>query len=474
MNLQFQTLDGGRTEVRDADFHGLRTAFLGRLIACGDADFDEARRVWNGTIDRRPALIARCSGAADAIAAVNFASRHGLLVAVRGGGHSIPGHSVCDGGLVIDLGRMRGVDVDPRRRTVRAQGGALWGDLDHESQTFGLATPGGVVSTTGIAGLTLGGGSQSWLIRKHGSAADNLVSAQVVTANGDLVTASDIENPDLFWGLRGGGGNFGVVTSFEFRLHPVGPLVLAGGAFFAWDRLKEITNFYLDYVKNLPDELTTALFYRTAPSASFLPASIHGQNVASISACYAGPIEEGERVVAPIRALKPTVDLLGPMRYTALQAMFDPLVPKGTRAYMKSDYFDEVPPAMVNDMVAWAGKKPGALAMAQLHHYGGALSRRASDATPFAHRDATFAFSPNGLWNQPEETDAHVKWVKGFWQALRSYSPRGAYVNFLTDEGQDRVRESYQGNYDRLVQIKRKYDPANLFRMNQNIRPDAH
>jgi len=389
VNLQFQTLDGGKIEVRDADFHGLRTAFRGRLIACGDADFDQARRVWNGTIDRRPALIARCSGAADVIAAVNFASRHGLLVAVRGGGHSIPGHSVCDGGLVIDLSWMRGVDVDPHRRIVRAQGGALWGDVDHESQAFGLATPGGMVSTTGIAGLTLGSGSQSWLIRKHGNAADNLLSADVVTANGELVTASDTENPDLFWALRGGGGNFGVVTSFEFRLHPVGPLVLAGGAFFAWNRLEEITNFYLDYVKNLPDELTTALFYRTAPAASFLPPSIHGQNVAAISACYAGPIGEGERVVAPIRALKPTVDLIGPMRYTALQAMFDPLVPKGTRAYMRSDYFDEVPPAMVNDMVAWAEKKPGALAMAQLHHYGGALSRRASDTTRWCGSSAS-------------------------------------------------------------------------------------
>ncbi len=280
VTLQFERLDGGKTEIGDADFERLRTAFRGRLIARCEPGYDEARRVWNGTIDRRPALIAQCSGTADVIAAVNFASRHGLLVAVRGGGHSIPGHSVCDDGLVIDLGRMRGVDADPRRATVRAQGGALWGDVDHESQAFGLATPGGVVSTTGIAGLTLGGGSQSWLIRKHGSAADNLVSAQVVTANGDLVTASDTENPDLFWALRGGGGNFGVVTSFEFRIHPVGPTVLAGGAFFAWNRVREVTDFYLDYVKNLPDELTTALFYRTAPTASFLPASIHGQNVA--------------------------------------------------------------------------------------------------------------------------------------------------------------------------------------------------
>jgi hypothetical protein len=469
--MRVQTLDAAKTDIRDTDFQELRASFRGRLILPSDPQFDEARRLWNGTIDRRPALIAQCSGTADVIAAVNFASRRSLLVAVRGGGHSIPGHSVCDGGLMIDLSAMRGVSVDPRRRTVRAQGGALWGDVDHECQAFGLATPGGMVSTTGIAGLTLGGGSQSWLIRKYGNSADNLLSADVVTANGELVTANQRENADLFWALRGGGGNFGVVTSFEFQLHPVGPIVLAGGAFFLWDRLREITEFYLDYVKNVPDELTTALFYWGAPPAPFLPESIHGKNVAIIGLCYAGTVEEGERVVAPIRALKPTVDMIGPMPYTALQAMFDPIVPKRTRAYVKSDYFDKIPPAMIDDMVAWADKKPGALSMARLNHFGGAMSRIAEDATPFPHRKALFAFSPDALWTNPEETDANVQWAKGYWLAMRSYSPRGAYVNFMADEGEDRVRESYRGNYDRLVQIKRKYDPGNLFRLNQNIRP---
>lgn len=471
--MRVQTLDGANTEIRDTDLQELRTAFRGRLIEPCHAGFEEARRVWNGTIDRRPALIAQCSGTADVIAAVTFASRRGLLVSVRGGGHSIPGHSVCDAGLMIDLSVMRGVMVDPLQRTARAQGGALWGDVDHESQAFGLATSGGMVSTTGIGGLTLGGGSQSWLIRKYGNAADNLVSAEVVTAKGELVKASEHENADLFWALRGGGGNFGVVTSFEFRLHPVGPLVLAGGAFFSWNRLREVTDFYLDYVRHLPDELTTALFYWSAPSAPFLPTSIHGQNVAIISACYAGAIDAGEKVVAPIRALQPMVDLLAPMPYTALQAMFDPLVPKGIYAYAKSDYFDIIPSEMVDEMIAWAQKKPGALAMAHLNHFGGAMSRIANDATPFAHRDALFAFSPDALWDKPEESEAHMNWVKGYWQALRSYSPRGAYINFMTDEGQDRVRESYQGNYDRLVQIKRKYDPTNLFRLNQNITPYA-
>src|SRR5262245_40865685 len=469
--MRVQTLDDARTDIRESDLQKLRTSFRGRLISADDPQYDEARRVWNGTIDRHPALIAQCSGAADVIAAVTFAAHRELLVAVRGGGHSLPGHSMCDGGLVIDLSAMRGVSVDARRRTVRAQGGALWGDVDHESQAFGLATPGGMVSTTGIGGLTLGGGSQSWLIRKYGNSADNLISADVVTANGELVTANDGENADLFWALRGGGGNFGVVTAFEFKLYPVGPMVLAGGAFFSWDRLREITEFYLDYVRTVPDELTTALFYWGAPPAPFLPEAIHGRNVAIIGACYAGPIEAGERVVAPIRALKPTVDILGPMPYTALQAMFDPIVPKGTFAYVKSDYFDDIPPAMVDDMVAWAERKPGAMSMARLNHFGGAMSRVADNATPFPHRQAGFAFSPDALWNRAEEADVNVRWAKGYWQALRSYSPRGAYVNFMTDEGQDRVRESYQGNYDRLVQIKRKYDPTNLFRLNQNIKP---
>jgi FAD/FMN-containing dehydrogenase len=469
--MRVQTLDVAEADIRDTDFQALRTSFRGRLILPSDPQFDEARRVWNGTVDRRPALIAQCSGAADVIAAVKFAGHHGLLVAVRGGGHSIPGHSVCDGGLVIDLSAMRGVMVDPRRRAVRAQGGALWGDVDHESQAFGLATPGGVVSTTGIAGLTLGGGSQSWLIRKYGNAADNLISADVVTAKGEFVTANDRENADLFWALRGGGGNFGIVTSFEFQLHPVGPIVLAGGAFFSWDRLKEITEFYLDYVKTVPDELTTMLFYWSAPPAPFLPESIHGRNVAIITACYAGPIEAGEKVVAPIRALKPTVDILGPIPYTALQANFDPIVPKGICGYVKSDYFDDIPRAMVDDLVAWAERKPYAMSMARLNHFGGAMSRIAGDSTPFPHREALFAFSVDALWNKPEEADASVQWTKGYWQALRAYSPRGAYVNFMADEGEDRVRESYRGNYGRLVQIKRRYDPTNLFRLNQNIKP---
>ena len=469
--MQVGQLHGGKTEIADAAFQELRTAFRGSLIVPGDVEFNEARKVWNGMIDRRPGLIAQCSGAADVITAVNFARTHGLLVAVRGGGHSWPGHSVCDDGLVIDLSRMRGVRVDLQTKTVHAQGGALWGDVDHESQAFGLATPGGVVSTTGIGGLTLGGGSQTWLVRRYGSSADNLMSADVVTANGDFLRASETQNDDLFWALRGGGGNFGVVTSFEYRLHPVGPVVLAGAAFFLWDRAKEVTDFYLDYVKALPDELTTALLYWNAPPAPFLPKSVHGQRVAIIAACYAGAAEAGERVVAPIRGLKPAVDLLAPMPYTALQSFFDPLFPKGIYSYAKSDYFDKIPAAMVDDMIAWAERKPAPLDFTHLNHYGGAMGRIANDATPFAQRDATFAFSQDAFWVGPEDTAANVQWVKDYWQAMRAYSPRGAYINFMADEGEDRVQESYRGNYKRLAQIKRKYDPANLFRLNQNIKP---
>jgi FAD/FMN-containing dehydrogenase len=469
--MQITQLDGGKAAISGAVFQALCATFRGKLIAPDDVEFEQARRVWNGMIDRRPGLIAQCSGAADVIAAVNVARTHGLLVAVRGGGHSFPGHSVCDGGLMIDLSRMRGVRVDLATRTVRAEGGALWGDVDHESQAFGLATSGGVVSTTGIAGLTLGDGSQTWLIRKYGNTADNLVSADMVTADGELLRASETENADLFWALRGGGGNFGVVTSFEYRLHPVGPLVLAGPAFFPWDRAREITDFYLEYVQDLPDELTTALYYWHAPPDPLLPERIHGQRVVIIATCYAGTTTAGEAVVAPIRALDPVADMIGPMPYTALQSTFDPLLPKGTYAYSKSDYFDAIPPAMIDDIIAWAERKPTPLSLTHLNHFGGAMSRVANDATPFAHRDAMFAFSQDALWDGPEDTAVNVKWVKDCWQAMRVHSPRGAYVNFMADEGEDRVRESYRGNYDRLARIKRKYDPTNLFRLNQNIKP---
>lgn len=472
-SLEFADPQGERHSVAAEALEGLENGFGGRLIAPDDDQYETARKVWNGTIDRRPGLIAQCTGAADVIAAVNFAAKNGLLVSIRGGGHSWPGHSVADGALMIDLSQMRAVRVDLANKTVRAQGGAQWGDLDHETQPFGLAATGGVVSETGIGGLTLGGGAQTWLIRKYGSAADNLLSADVVTADGRLVTASATENEDLFWAIRGGGGNFGVVTSFEYRLHAVGPIVLAGPAFFTWDRARDVTEFYVDFVKDLPDELTTALFYWTAPPVDFLPESIHGKPIVLIASCYAGPAEEGEAIVAPIRELGPDVDMLGPMPYSALNSMFDPLLPKGTLSYAKSDYFDEISEEAIDVMIAWAEKMPRNLSLTHLNHFGGALARLPNDATPFAQRDAVFAFSQDGIWNDPAETDASIEWVKGFWQAMRAFSPRGAYVNFMDDEGESRIREAYGDNYDRLVAIKTKYDPTNLFRLNQNIKPSG-
>ena len=469
--MEFAQPGGGKTQISDAAVEELRTALRGDLIGQDDTRFDDARRVWNGMIDRRPSLIAECSGPADVVTGVNFVRARGVVVAVRGDGHSWPGHSVCDGGLVIDLSGMRGVRVDPSNRTARAQGGALWGDVDHECQQFGLATPGGMVSITGIGGLTLGGGSQTWLIRKYGSAADNLLSADVVTANGECVTASQSEHADLFWALRGGGGNFGVVTSLEYRLHPVGPDVLAGPAFFPWARAREVTDFYLEFVRSLSDELTTALFYWTAPPDPNLPPSLHGQPVAVIAACWAGAIVDGEEAVAPIRALQPAADQIGTMPYVTLQSMFDPLFPKGIRSYAKSDYFDTIPPAMIDDMLACAEKKPTPVSLTHLNHFGGAMGRVAADATPFSQRSATFAFSQDAFWDTPEDTDANVRWVKDYWQAMRAHAPRGAYINFMADESQGRVRESYGPNYKRLVQVKRQYDPTNVFRLNQNIEP---
>ncbi len=472
-DLKFATAAGSQGVVGETALEEFKSGLRGAVLQLGDDGYEEARKIWNGMIDKRPALIAHCTGVADVINAVNFARTNNMLVAIRGGGHSWPGHSVCDDGLVIDLSLMNGVRVDVASRKAQAQGGATWGQLDHETQAFGLAAPGGFVSETGIAGLTLGGGNQAWLIRKYGSAADNLVSADVVTANGNYLTASATENEDLFWAIRGGGGNFGVVTSFEYQLHPVGPVVLAGPALYSWDRAKEVTQFYLNFVKDIPDELTTMLMYWNAPPAPFLPESIHGKPVAAIVVCYAGAAEDGERVVAPLRELGPAVDMVGPMPYTMLQSMLDPLVPHGTLSYAKSDYFDDVPEAMIDEMVAWGDKKPADMSLTHLNHFRGAFAQAPNDATPFGHRNALFAFSQDAFWSDPAESEAHIGWVRGCWDAMRAHSPRGAYVNYMDDEGQERVRESYGGNYDRLVAVKNKYDPTNLFHLNQNIRPNG-
>jgi FAD/FMN-containing dehydrogenase len=446
--------------------------FRGQLIRPDDPMYDAARRVWNGAIDRHPALIARCTGVADVIAAVRFAREHDLVVSVRGGGHNVAGTAVCDDGVVIDLSPMKGIWVDPVAGRARAQAGLLWGEFDRETQRFGLATPGGIVTHTGVAGLTLGGGL-GWLMRKHGLTCDNLLSADVVTADGRLVRASAQENADLFWGLRGGGGNFGIVTSFEFRLHPVGPTVLAGVVLYPAARAREVLDEYRHYIASAPDELMTIAVLRMAPPAPFLPARIHGQPVLIIGACYSGPVEEGERVVAPLRRFgEPLADLIQPTLYTSHQAMLDASVPHGLAYYWKSEYLPPLSDGLVATLTEHAWRVATPQSYTALFHLGGAVGREDPESSAFEDRRATHGMTIDGVWSDPAMAGACIGWARDFWEAVRPHASGRVYVNFLGDEGQDRVRAAYgTAKYERLRALKRTYDPTNFFRMNQNIVP---
>jgi len=446
--------------------------FRGGLIRPGDAAYDVQRRIWNGAIDRRPAFIARCTGAADVRAAVGFARERELVVAVRGGGHNVAGTAVCDGGIVIDLSPMKGVWVDPRARVARAEPGLLWGELDHETQSFGLATPGGIVSHTGIAGVTLGGGL-GWLMRQHGLTSDNLLSADVVTADGALVRASADEHADLFWGLRGGGGNFGIVTSFEYRLHAVGPIVLAGVILYPAARAREILAAYRDCISSAPDELMTIVILRMAPPAPFLPESVHGEPVVILAACWAGPVEEGERAMAPLRRFgEPLVDLVRPTPYASHQALIDASVPHGLGYYWKSEYLRPLSDAFIETLVTRAWPFPTPQSYTAIFHMGGAVGREDPDGSAFEDRRAAHAMTIDGVWTEPAASEACIAWARDFWTDVRPHSTGRVYMNFLGDEGEDRVRAAYgPAKYDRLRALKRKYDPTNFFRMNQNIAP---
>jgi FAD/FMN-containing dehydrogenase len=467
-----ETARGHHTALDDAAITGLSRHFRGALTRPGDPAYDAQRRIWNGAIDRRPALIARCTGAADVRAAVGFAREREFVVAVRGGGHNVAGTAVCDGGIVIDLSPMKGTWVDPRARVARAQPGLLWGEFDHETQPFGLATPGGIVSHTGIAGLTLGGGL-GWLMRRHGLTSDNLLSADVVTADGALVRASAEENADLFWGLRGGGGNFGIVTSFEYRLHAVGPTVLAGVILHPAARAREVLSFYRDYIASAPDELMTIVVLRMAPPAPFLPEEVHGQPVVIIAVCWAGPVEEGVRAVAPLRRFgEPLADLIRPTPYASHQALLDPSVPHGLGYYWKSEYLRPLSDALIDTLVAHAWRVPTPESYAAVFHMGGAVGREDPDGSAFEDRRATHAMTIDGVWSGPAASGACIAWARGFWEAVRPHSTGRVYMNFLGEEGEDRVRAAYgTTKYERLRGLKRKYDPTNFFRMNQNIVP---
>jgi FAD/FMN-containing dehydrogenase len=467
-----ETARGHHTALDDAAIAGLSRHFRGALTRPGDAAYDAQRRIWNGAIDRRPALIARCTGAADVRAAVGFARERELVVALRGGGHNVAGTAVCDGGIVVDLSPMKGTWVDPRARVARAQPGLLWGEFDHETQPFGLATPGGIVSHTGIAGLTLGGGL-GWLMRRHGLTSDNLLSADVVTADGAIVRASAEENADLFWGLRGGGGNFGIVTSFEYRLHAVGPTVLAGVILHPAAMAREVLSFYRDYIASAPDELMTIVVLRMAPPAPFLPESIHGQPVVIIAVCWAGPVEEGERAIAPLRRFgEPLADLIRPTPYASHQALLDPSVPHGLGYYWKSEYLRPLSDALIDTLVAHAWPLPTPESYAAVFHMGGAVGREDPDGSAFEDRRATHAMTIDGVWSEPAASGTCIAWARGFWEAVRPHSTGRVYMNFLGEEGEDRVRAAYgTAKYERLRALKRKYDPTNFFRMNQNIVP---
>jgi FAD/FMN-containing dehydrogenase len=455
-----------------AAFGGLDASFGGQLVRPDDPSYDEHRRVWNGSIDRSPALVARCSGVADVIAAVKFARQAGLPVAVRSGGHSFPGASVCDGGIVIDLSLMKGIRVDPEARTARAQAGVLWGELDRETQAFGLATTGGIVTHTGVAGLTLGGGI-GWLQRKHGLTIDQLLSVDLITAEGEFARATETENPDLFWGVRGGGGNFGIVTEFEFRLHPLGPMVMAGPVFWPMEESPRVLRFYRDWIAEAPDELMTILVHRKAPPLPFVPKELHGELVVSVVSCFAGPVEEGEKVVRPLKAFgSPVLDACQPKPYVAHQAMFDPAFPHGRWYYMRACDVAELSDDVIDLTVDHSMRIRSPLTAFPIWQMGGAVGRVGDDETAFGGRGAGHTFNITSSTEAAEGFDEEREWARAFWSALEPHHT-SVYVNFLMDEGEERVREAYgTEKYDRLKQLKRRYDPDNFFRLNQNIPPD--
>jgi len=461
----------GRVEtLEESVVEAFRAGLRGELVAPGDAGYDEARALWNGMIDRRPALIARCAGAADVITSLKLALEHDLLVSVRGAGHNIAGKASVDDGLMIDLSRMRDVRVDPTARTVRVGPGATLGDVDHETQAFGLAVPVGINSTTGIAGLTLGGGF-GWLSRKYGLTADNLLSADVVTAEGRLVRASQTEEPDLFWGLRGGGGNLGIVTSFEFGLHPVGPEVTAGLVVHPIQDGPGVVRRWREFCQDAPDEATCWIVTRKAPPLPFLAEEWHGREVVVLAMVYAGDMAKGEKVFEPLRSFgKPLADVVGPHPYAAFQQAFDPLLTPGARNYWKSHNFSEMSDGALDTILDYAGRLPSPQSEIFVGQLGGAQSRVPSDATAYPHRDARFVMNVHTRWESPTDDEECVAWAREFFDAMAPFATGGVYVNFVS-EGEERVQAAYGGNFDRLATLKRKYDPNNVFRVNQNVAP---
>ncbi len=448
----------------------LRERVRGEVITPPDEGYEEARKVYNAMIDRRPRVVVRCANAGDVMAAVEFARENQLDLAVRGGGHSVPGFGTCDDGVVVDLSHMRSVRVDPKTRTARAEGGATWGDFNHATHAFGLATTGGIISTTGVAGLTLGGGI-GYLARGFGLSCDNLVSADVVTADGRFLIASDRENDDLFWAIRGGGGNFGVVTSFEFRLHPVKD-IYGGPIFYELDDAGTVLRFFREFITDAPEELGAFPAFQIAPPLPFIPEKRHGDTFCVIVACWAGPLDKGEAALKPFRAVAPVVaEFVGPIPYPALNSTFDALVPPGLQHYWKANFVTELTDAAVEAHLKHGPKVPVVNSTVHIYPINGACHRVAPDTTAFAYRDANLATVIAGMWPNPADNKANIKWVRDYYQATAPYSEEGGYINFMAEDDQDRIKANYKGNYERLVKVKRRYDPGNLFHLNQNIRP---
>lgn len=466
--LQISTKDGGSIEIEMAAVDKFSAGLRGPVLLPGSVGYEDARRIWNGMIDRRPAIIARCVGTADVANAVNFAREHDVLVAVKGGGHNVAGYAVCDGGLMIDLSEMRGVHVDPKASRARAAGGATWGDFDAETQTFGLATTGGLISDTGVAGLTLGGGI-GWLTPSYGLACDNLASVDVVTAEGSVVTASEDENGDLFWGLKGGGGNFGIATSFEFNVYPVGPILFGGMTLYPLDEARTILRHFVNFMADRADKLGALAAFTTTPD---------GLPVLALIAVYNGPVGDGEAALASLRSFrKPLLDTFGPTPYRKIQILFDAGAPPGLRYYWKSSFLDSLPDDALVAVIEQMKSRPSPSSKIFLEFLGGAFSRVPREAAVFDHRKSPYNLLIIGAWEHAAEDEINRIWARDTWYSMQPYASEGVYVNYLgteADEGSNRLPAAYgPGKFDKLVALKQKYDPSNLFRMNQNIRPVA-
>ena len=471
MTAKVRLAEGDTVTLDAAEIEKLKAGLRGALLLPGDDGYDQSRTVWNAMIDRRPALVVRCAGVSDIRQAVNFARTHRLLVAVKGGGHNIAGSAVCDGGLLIDLSHMRSVRIDPMTRVAHVEPGATLGDLDTEAQNFGLATPVGINSTTGVAGLTLGAGF-GWFSRKHGMTIDNLLDVDVVTADGNFVRANAKENIDLFWALRGGGGNFGIVTRFEFQLHPLGPNVLSGLVVYSQKEAVSALKKYRQYAKQLGDETTVWTVLRKAPPLPFLPSSVHGTDIIAFALFHAGDPKAGENAIEPVRHFgTPLGEHVGVQPYHAWQQAFDPLLTPGARNYWKSHNFADLSDGAIDVTVRYAGNLPSPHSEIFFGMLGGATMRPAADATAYSHRDTMYVCNVHGRWETPAEDEQGIEWARGFFRESAPFATGGVYVNFLTDDESDRIKAAYGSNYDKLAAIKKKYDPQNLFRTNQNIRP---